>query len=395
MTQDEVAARAGVRRPAVRAAGRAAGPHGRRAGRRTPRRARRHPPEPVRAGLLRHPARAAAGPARGRRGPAGLRPGRPARRRRRYIGRLGLSDDEQTQLLVDWRAPAAARLLPGDRGLPRRGRPPPAPGRPAAARSTGVEDEALDLDSLDARPAQLADRRGRPAGGGRRAPHRPDGRHRGHHPGRAGPGDPQRPGRAARRAGRPRHRQDRGRAAPRGVPALHPPRAAEPPAASCSSGPTRCSCATSSRCCPSLGETGVVLATAAELYPASAASHEPRRRGGRAQGRRADGPGRWPRAVRGPAARAGRQPGARVGSQRLTLTPRRRRHGPVPGPPQPQAAQRGPRGLPRATCSTCSPAGSPAASGTTLTSDNRERPARGPARVPGRTPGAQPRAGCR
>src|SRR3954466_1687263 len=25
----------------------------------------------------------------------------------RYIGRLGLSDDEQTQLLVDWRAPAA------------------------------------------------------------------------------------------------------------------------------------------------------------------------------------------------------------------------------------------------------------------------------------------------
>src|SRR6478752_8461578 len=28
---------------------------------------------------------------------------------RRYIGRLGLSDEEQTQLLVDWRAPAADR----------------------------------------------------------------------------------------------------------------------------------------------------------------------------------------------------------------------------------------------------------------------------------------------
>ena len=38
---------------------------------------------------------------------------------RRYIGRLGLSDDEQTQLLVDWRAPAARDVLPGDRRLPR------------------------------------------------------------------------------------------------------------------------------------------------------------------------------------------------------------------------------------------------------------------------------------
>jgi DNA helicase IV len=68
---------------------------------------------------------------------------------RRYIGRLGLSDDEQTQLLVDWRAPAARDFYqataasPGEivrrRHLATRGR-----------LVTGVEDEALDLDSMDA-----------------------------------------------------------------------------------------------------------------------------------------------------------------------------------------------------------------------------------------------------
>ncbi len=67
---------------------------------------------------------------------------------RRYIGRIGLSDDEQTQLLVDWRAPAsrefyqATAASPGEivrrRHLATRGR-----------LVTGVEDEALDLDALD------------------------------------------------------------------------------------------------------------------------------------------------------------------------------------------------------------------------------------------------------
>ncbi|HEX4699460.1 MAG TPA: AAA family ATPase [Actinomycetes bacterium] len=68
---------------------------------------------------------------------------------RRYIGRIGLSDDEQTQLLVDWRAPAArgfyqaTAAAPGDvvrrRHLATRGR-----------KVTGLEDEALDLTALDA-----------------------------------------------------------------------------------------------------------------------------------------------------------------------------------------------------------------------------------------------------
>jgi DNA helicase IV len=66
---------------------------------------------------------------------------------RRYIGRLGLSDEEQAQLLVDWRAPAARSFYqataaaPGDvvrrRHLATRGRS-----------VTGVEDEVLDLEAI-------------------------------------------------------------------------------------------------------------------------------------------------------------------------------------------------------------------------------------------------------
>ncbi|HEX6919840.1 MAG TPA: AAA family ATPase [Actinomycetes bacterium] len=68
--------------------------------------------------------------------------------RHRYIGRLGLSDDDQRQLLVDWRAPAARSFYqataaaPGDvvrrRHIATRGRT-----------VTSVEDEVLDLDALD------------------------------------------------------------------------------------------------------------------------------------------------------------------------------------------------------------------------------------------------------
>jgi DNA helicase IV len=67
---------------------------------------------------------------------------------RRYVGRLGLSDDEHTQLLVDWRAPAARSFYqataasPGD--VVRR--------RHLATRErtvVGVEDEVLDLEHMD------------------------------------------------------------------------------------------------------------------------------------------------------------------------------------------------------------------------------------------------------
>jgi DNA helicase IV len=68
---------------------------------------------------------------------------------RRYVGRIGLSDEEHQQLLVDWRAPAArlfyqaTAAAPGDvvrrRHLTTRGRS-----------VTAVEDEVLDLDRMDA-----------------------------------------------------------------------------------------------------------------------------------------------------------------------------------------------------------------------------------------------------
>jgi DNA helicase IV len=67
---------------------------------------------------------------------------------RRYVGRIGLSDDEQTQLLVDWRAPAARSFYQATAAAPedvvRR--------RHLATRKrtvVGVEDEVLDLERLD------------------------------------------------------------------------------------------------------------------------------------------------------------------------------------------------------------------------------------------------------
>jgi DNA helicase IV len=67
---------------------------------------------------------------------------------RRYIGRMGLSDDNQTQLLVDWRAPAAATFYQATPAAPdgvaRR--------RHIATRDRqviGLDDELLDADALD------------------------------------------------------------------------------------------------------------------------------------------------------------------------------------------------------------------------------------------------------
>ena len=66
---------------------------------------------------------------------------------RRYIGRLGLSDDQQTQLLVDWRAPAARTFYQATAAAPQdvvRRRHLATRGRLV----TGVEDEVLDMDAL-------------------------------------------------------------------------------------------------------------------------------------------------------------------------------------------------------------------------------------------------------
>jgi len=67
---------------------------------------------------------------------------------RRYVGRLGLSDDAQQQLLIDWRAPAAAAFYQATaaepEGVARR--------RHLATRGravVGLDDELLDADALE------------------------------------------------------------------------------------------------------------------------------------------------------------------------------------------------------------------------------------------------------
>ena len=188
---------------------------------------------------------------------------------RRYIGRIGLSDDGAP--------PAAGRLaraggravLPGHRGCARTGvvrrRHLTTEGREV----TGLDDEVFDLDAFDRRgTAPAVGRRGRAARRARRAPHRPDARHRRHDPGRAGRDHPGAAApacwscRAARAPARPRsrctapptcstrtaparaQRRAGGRPEP-GVPALHRAGAAVarrdrgacwPPSASCCPG---------------------------------------------------------------------------------------------------------------------------------------------------------------
>ena len=87
------------------------------------------------------------------------------------------------------------------------------------------------------------------ARGDRASPRRPDARHRGDHPARPGRPGARRPGHVAVHPGRARHRQDRGRPAPRRVPALHLPRAAAALRRPGRRARTPPSCTTSPRCC--------------------------------------------------------------------------------------------------------------------------------------------------
>ena len=141
-----------------------------------------------------------------------------------HVGRRHVRDDAGDPLVIDWRAPMSRsfyRATPTDpMGVRRRRRF----GFSAGA-LTSYEDEPLTP-----RCGESGGGRGEPdpARRDRAAPRRSDAGHRRHHP--AGPGRP-RPCRARGqhlRAGRPRHRQDRGGPAPCGLPALHLPRAAAP-----------------------------------------------------------------------------------------------------------------------------------------------------------------------
>ena len=139
----------------------------------------------------------------------------------RYIGRIGLRDENRDTLLIDWRAPAAAVFYQATADRAPGRRTPSGAALRRAARVVGVEDDLLDAEAGEDLPGR---RRGRADGPAVPGPRPVDALDRGDHPGRAGQGDP-RPGQGRRRdQRRPRHRQDRGRAAPRGVPALHRPR---------------------------------------------------------------------------------------------------------------------------------------------------------------------------
>ena len=177
---------------------------------------------------------------------AGSTCGRRSTREPRYIGRIGLRDDAP-RLAADRLAGAGGRRL-----LPGHGR---------RARSDVVRRRVLRCAGPDGRRrrGRAARRRGRDRPADRRrgradgpalpGPRPVDALDRGHHPGRAGQGDP-RAGQGRRGdQRRPRHRQDGRRAAPRGVPALH-----RPPSLRDRRRPRRrpvaaSSCATSSGCC--------------------------------------------------------------------------------------------------------------------------------------------------
>ena len=142
-----------------------------------------------------------------------------ARPEPRYIGRIGLRD-EQPRLAADRLARAGGRgVLPGHR---RRAAGRRTPSGAALHRRHGPRGRgrAARRQRRD-RPADR--RRGRADGAAVPGPRPVDALDRRDHPGRAGQGDPRARQGRGRDLRRPRHRQDRGRAAPGGVPALHRP----------------------------------------------------------------------------------------------------------------------------------------------------------------------------
>ena len=233
---------------------------------------RRHPAGPLPAGRGRRPAVHRPGRAVLRGGERALL--RPARLRRRRepatsAGSASSTTGRRLRAAAD-RLAGAGRpaVLPGHRRLPGGRTPAPAHAHPAAhgdrPRRRGARPRRRPRpepthEELTGEAALLAALNAEPD--------RPDARHRRDHPGRAGPDHPRRPGRRAGRPGRPGHRQDRGRAAPGRVPALHPPASSWPPAACCIVGPNATFLRYISQVLPSLAETGVLLRTLGDLFP--------------------------------------------------------------------------------------------------------------------------------
>ena len=193
-----------------------------------------------------------------------------ASRERRYIGRLGLLDERpRVRAAADGLARAGRpAVLHGHRGLARGHPPAPAPAHPAPrGRSRSTTRCWTSTPPTPAGTSLGPDQRGRAAGRGRRAPHRPDGRHRRHHPVRAGRDHPLEALRAcwSCRAGRAPARPPSRCTAP---PTCSTPTATGWPAAACwSSGPNPTFLRYIGQVLPSLGETGVVLGTVGAAVP--------------------------------------------------------------------------------------------------------------------------------
>ena len=174
------------------------------------------------------------------------------------------------------RRPGRARLAGADRHAPFYRATPDGPDGSAAPapvrlpRRRTVAPTRTSISTTARRWACL----GSAARGDRASPRRADARHRRHHPARPGPPRARRPRHLALRPGRAGHRQDRGRAAPRRLPALHLPRPAAPLRRARRRPERAPSCTTSSRCCPRSART------ASRSRPSSGLlATEPRRRG--------------------------------------------------------------------------------------------------------------------
>ena len=137
----------------------------------------------------------------------------------RYVGRIGVRDADYEPLVIDWRARAAEpfyRATPVNPMDVVRRRVL----RCSGDRVIGIEDDLLGEGSDE---DLRGGRRGRPDGGAEPGPRSADARHRRHHPVRAGRGHPGALAGLHHDLRRPRHREDRRRPAPGGVPALLPP----------------------------------------------------------------------------------------------------------------------------------------------------------------------------
>ena len=257
-----------------------------------------------------------------------------------HIGRRHVRDAAGDPVVIDWRAPMSRPFYQASaaepQGLVRRRRFGFAGGE-----LTGYEDELLGAG--DDRESAFLPR-------GDRAPaQRADARHRRHHPARAGRHRARAAGRVDLRPGRAGHGQDRGRAAPGGLPALHARRPARPhrrPGRRAQPG------------VPALHRAGAAHPRRGRRRADDGRRSSPpgcrcgrwTRRRRRAQGRRPDGRGAAPGAVgrdrqarRRRAGAAGRPPLPRAGRAAQAL--RRRPAPPRPHRRRPAAAalRRGPR----------------------------------------------------